>query len=158
MCTVHFYAAFRSICAIQTLQVSNRIVNKELHITYLPVNPVKPLARCPFPQTATLMYPNFVFWSFTIWHYLFPKSIPLKLSETSFDFGLHRFTLPLRGRFHSVSHNTLSLQIQLKPHCPYDVTTNPKSFLQSKIGKLRFPWKISNLVTLSIGNILKPYF
>lgn len=62
MSTVHFYAAFRSICAIQTLQDSNRIVNKGFRTMYLPVNPVKPLAKCSspvyFPQTATMMYPN----------------------------------------------------------------------------------------------------
>lgn len=60
-----FYAAFQSICAIQPVQVSNCIASKGLHIMYLPVNPVKPLAKCAspvfLPQTAILMYPNTVF-------------------------------------------------------------------------------------------------
>lgn len=49
MRTAHFYTAYRSICATQTLQVSNCIVNKGLHIIYMPVNPVKSLAKCPSP-------------------------------------------------------------------------------------------------------------
>lgn len=43
MSMVHFDETFKSISAIQTLQVSNCTVNKELHIIYLPLNPTKPL-------------------------------------------------------------------------------------------------------------------
>lgn len=43
MSMVHFDETFKSNSAIQTLQVSNCTVNKELHIIYLPLNPIKPL-------------------------------------------------------------------------------------------------------------------